>query len=83
MEVTYDLYKELELDRSWDEATIKTKLKEIQRLWTKRQSACNDKEQLLLITDILSKVEDGFRYLVKATRRKLYDEDLEGWSNQG
>lgn len=27
MEVTYDLYKELELDRSWDEATIKTKLK--------------------------------------------------------
>lgn len=77
MEVTYDLYKELELDRSWDEATIKTKLKEIQRLWTKRQSACNDKEQLLLITDILSKVEDGFRYLVKATRRKLYDEDLD------
>ena len=77
MEVTYDLYKELELDRSWDEATIKTKLKEIQRLWTKRQSACNDKEQLLLITDILSKVEDGFRYLVKAARRKLYDEDLD------
>ena len=77
MDVTYDLYKELELDRSWDEATIKTKLKEIQRLWTKRQSACNDKEQLLLITDILSKVEDGFRYLVKAIRRKQYDEALD------
>ncbi len=77
MEVTYDLYKELNLDRSWDEATIKTKLKEIQRLWTKRQSACNDKEQLLMITAVLAKVEDGFRYLVKALRRKQYDEDLD------
>ena len=63
MDVTYDLYKELELDRSWDEATIKTKLKEIQRLWTKRQSACNDKEQLLLITDILSKEENSMMKL--------------------
>ena len=35
MVITYDLYKELALDRSWDEPTIKSKLKEIQRLWTK------------------------------------------------
>lgn len=77
MDITYDLYKELELDRSWDESEIKTKLKEIQRLWTKRQSACNDKEQLLLIDQILSKVDEGFRYLVKALRRKQYDEALD------
>lgn len=77
MVVTYDLYKELELDRSWDENTIKEKLKEIQRLWTKRQSACNDKEQLLLIDDILSKVAEGFRYLVKALKRKEYDDALD------
>ena len=76
MDVTYDLYKELDLDRSWDEATIKTRLKEIQRLWTKRQSACNDKEQLLLIDQILAKVDEGFRYLIKAVRREKYDEAL-------
>lgn len=77
MDITYDLYKELELDRSWDEPTIKTRLKEIQRLWTKRQSACNDKKQLLLIDQILSKVDEGFRYLIKALKRKQYDEALD------
>ena len=77
MTVTYDLYKELELDRSWDEKTIKDRLKEIQKLWTQRQSACNDKEQLLLIDKILNAVEDGYRYLIKAIKRKQYDEVLE------
>ena len=77
MAVTYDLYKELGLDRSWDEKTIKEKLKEIQKLWTQRQSACNDKEQLLLIDKVLSAVEDGYRYLVKAIKRKQYDELLD------
>lgn len=75
--VTYDLYKELELNRSWDEKTIKDRLKEIQKLWTQRQSACNDKEQLLLIDKILSAVEDGYRYLIKAIRRQQYDEALD------
>lgn len=77
MVVTYDLYKELNLERSWDESNIKTKLKEIQRLWTKRQSACNDKEQLLIIDNLLAKVDEGFRFLVKALRRKEYDEALD------
>lgn len=77
MVVTYDLYKELDLDRAWDESNIKSKLKEIQRLWTKRQSACNDKEQLLIIDNLLSKVDEGFRFLVKALRRKEYDEALD------
>lgn len=77
MVVTYDLYKELELDRSWDESSIKDKLKEIQRLWTKRQSACNDKEQLLLIDDILTKVGEGFKFLVKPLKRKEYDTALD------
>lgn len=83
MSVTYDLYKELELDRSWDETTIKTRLKELQRLWTKRQSACNDKEQLLLIDEILMKVSEGFRYLVKALKRKEYDEVLDKAYKEG
>lgn len=77
MVVTYDLYKELNLERSWDESNIKTRLKEIQRLWTKRQSACNDKEQLLIIDNLLAKVDEGFRFLVKALRRKEYDEALD------
>ena len=70
MVVTYDLYKELELERAWDEKTIKSTLKEIQRLWTKRQSACNDKEQLMLIENVLTKVGEGFKYLVKSLKRK-------------
>lgn len=77
MTVTNDLYKELELDRSWDEKTIKDRLKEIQKLYTQRQSSCNDKEQLLLIDKVLNAVEDGYRYLIKALRRKQYDEALE------
>ena len=83
MDITYDLYKELELDRAWDEAAIKTRLKEIQRLWTKRQSACNDKDQLLLIDQILAKVDEGYRYLVKASRRKQYDEELDKAYKEG
>lgn len=77
MTVTYDLYKELDLDRSWDEKTIKDRLKDIQKLWTMRQSACNDKEQLMLIDKILSAVEDGYRYLIKAIKRRQYDEALD------
>lgn len=77
MVVTYDLYKELELERSWDESSIKTRLKEIQRMWTKRQSACNDKDELLIIDELLKKVEEGFRYLIKVVRRKEYDEALD------
>lgn len=77
MVITYDLYRELELDRSWDESTIKKQLKEIQRLWTKRQSACNDKEQLMLIDRILKYVEDGYRYLVKQSKREEYDKALD------
>ena len=77
MTVTYDLYKELGLERSWDEKTIKDKLKEIQKVWTLKQNACNDKEQLLLIDKILAAVEDGYRYLVKELKRKQYDEALD------
>lgn len=77
MTVTYDLYKELELDRSWDGATIKDHLKQIQKIWIQRQSACNDKEQLMLIDKVLSAVDDGYRYLVKDIKRKQYDEALE------
>lgn len=83
MVVTYDLYKELSLERSWDESTIKSKLKEIQRLWTKRQSACNDKEQLLLIDEILTKVGEGFKYLVKSIKRKEYDAALDKAYKEG
>ena len=77
MEVTYDLYKELDLDRSWDEDQIKKKLKELQRLWTKRQSACNDKEQLVLIDNLMSKIGEGFKLLIKKIRRDEYDSALD------
>ena len=65
MAVTVDYYKELELDRSWDEKTIREKLKDLQKVWTKRQSACNDKEQLLIIDKIQEMIENAFRFLTK------------------
>ena len=83
MDVTVDLYKELELDRSWDEKTIKERLKSIQKLWTKRQGACNDKEQLLLIDKILNAVEEGYRYLTKEIKRQQYDRALEKAYKEG
>lgn len=77
MDVTVDLYKELEIDRAWDEKSIRNYLKQLQKMWTQRQGATNDKEQLLLIDKILKTIENGYRFLTKAIRRKQYDEALE------
>lgn len=77
MNITVDLYKELEIDRAWDEKSIRNHLKGLQKLWTQRQGATNDKEQLLLIDKILKSVEDAFRYLTKALKRQQYDQALE------
>lgn len=75
--IAVDLYKELEIDRSWDEKTIRQHLKNLQKIWIRRQGACNDKEQLLLIDKILNNVEDAFRYLTKESKRKRYDQELD------
>lgn len=77
MTVTQDLYKELQLERSWDEKTIRDRLKAMQKLWTQRQGACNDKEQLLQIDAVLDLIESGYRFLTKAMKRKQYDKALE------
>ena len=52
-------------------------LKNLQKLWTQRQGATNDKEQLLLIDKVLKSIEDGYRFLTKAMKRKQYDQALE------
>ena len=77
IDVSVDLYKELEIDRSWDEKSIRNHLKGLQKLWTQRQGATNDKEQLLLIDKILKLIEDGYRFLTKAIKRQQYDQALE------
>lgn len=77
MDVTVDLYKKLEIDRAWDEKSIRNHLKGLQKLWTQRQGATNDKEQLLLIDKILKHIEYGYRYLTKSLKRKQYDQALE------
>ena len=69
--------KELEIDRAWDEKTIRTYLKGIQKIWTQRQGATNDKEQLLLIDKVLKMIEDAYRFLTKAIKRQQYDQALE------
>lgn len=83
MVVTVDLYKELGIDRTWNENQIREQLKKLQKLWTQRQGACNEKEQLILIADILHKIEDGFRYLIKDVKRLKYDKGLEQAYKEG
>lgn len=77
IEISVDLYKELDIDRSWDEKTIRNHLKNIQKTWIQRQGATNDKEQLLLIDGVLENIGNAMRYLTKAIKRQQYDQALE------
>lgn len=77
MTITCDLYKELALDRAWDEKKIKDTLREMQKQWVRRQNACNDKKELLLIDQLQKKMEEAFRFLTKKEKRKQYDKDLD------
>lgn len=77
MEISIDLYKELALERTWDEKKIRESLKGIQKQWIRKRNACNDKNQLLLIEKVMVAVEQAFRYLTKPVMRKQYDKSLE------
>ncbi len=77
MVITVDLYKELEIDRSWGEEEIRKDLNEKQKIWIRRQGSCNDTEQSLLIDEILNKIMDARKYLCKEIKRKQYDKVLE------
>jgi hypothetical protein len=77
LDVTVDLYKELEIDRSWDEKTIRKKIKELNKFWVKREAACNDKEQLLIIDHVKKNLDDALKFLTKFSMRQQYDKALE------
>ena len=77
IDVNVDLYKELDIDRSWDEKTIRDHLKSMEKIWIQRQGATNDKEQLLLIDKIIDNIREARRYLTKSVKRVQYDEALE------
>lgn len=83
MEIETDLYKELEIDRAWDEKMIRDHLKKLLKIWTQRQGATNDEQQLLEISNVLDLIESGFRFLTKATKRKQYDASLEAAYKNG
>ncbi len=76
MTVTVDYYKQLEIDRAWDEKKIKEYLRSRHRQWTMRKNACNDKKEGLLIEEILNSIEEA-RFLTKPDKRKKYDKALE------
>lgn len=77
MVITVDLYRELELDRSWSEEEIRKDLNEKQKIWIRRQGSCNDTEQSLLIDDILNKIMEARKFLCKEIKRKQYDKALD------
>jgi len=77
MTVTVDLYKKLEIERSWDEKKIKKDLSSKQGEWLKRQNACNDKEELLIIEEMMKAITQAFEMLVKPDKRKKYDKALD------
>lgn len=77
MDITIDYYKELDIDRAWDEKTIREHLKNMEKIWIQRQGATNDKEQSLLIDKIIDNIRDARRYLIRAAKRQAYDQALE------
>ena len=77
MDVTVDYYKELDIERAWDEKTIREHLKNMEKIWIQRQGATNDKEQSLLIDKIIDNIRDARRYLIRAAKRQAYDQALE------
>lgn len=77
MTITMDLYKQLALERSWNEVKIRDVVKKRQNQWVKRRNACNDKDQLLLIDKMMDILEQAFRYLTKTENRKRYDKALD------
>lgn len=77
MDVTVDYYKELDIDRAWDEKTIREHLKNMEKIWIQRQGATNDKEQSLLIDKIIDNIRDARRYLIRTAKRQAYDQALE------
>ena len=72
-----DLYKELGLERSWDIETIRKKLRELQKIYVRRQSACNDTEQLVIIDKLLNCIRDAFRNLTNEAKKIIYDKKLD------
>lgn len=72
-DVSVDLYKELELDRSWDIKTIQQRLKQLQKMWMRRQSSTTDTDQLKLITTVMNNIENAFKCFRKEAKRKAYD----------
>lgn len=77
MTITMDLYKQLNIERAWDEKKIKETLKSRQHQWIMRQNACNDKKELLIIEDVMKAIGQAFQFLTKPNKRKQYDKALE------
>lgn len=77
MTITMDLYKQLALERSWDEVRIRRTLTDRQKLWIGRGNACNDKDQLKQIDEMMDVLGQAFRYLTKPEKRKRYDKALD------
>lgn len=77
MTVVYDVYRELEIDRSWGIPDIKDYLKRLRRIWLLKQSVCEDKTQRLAIDRVLCAVDDACRWLIEPDMREQYDEALE------
>ena len=83
MEITYDLYKMLDLDRSWNEKEIRAELKKLTKLWTGRENACNDKVQAMYIDKIKKLIEEAFKTLTKSSKREEYDKCLDKAYKEG
>lgn len=78
-----DYYKFFEIERTLDEKSIKKQLAKLQQIYMRRQSSTNDKEELLIIDDVLDKIGEAIRFLTIKDKREKYDRDLEKAYKEG
>jgi len=72
-----DYYKAFGLDRSWDEKVLRKELGKAQRVFMRRQSTTNDKEELDQINQTLEILDKAIECLSNPDARKRYDRELD------
>lgn len=72
-----DYYKAFGLDRSWNEKQLRKELGKVQKIYMRRQSTTNDKEELEQINQFLDAIDKAIECLSHPDARKEYDKALD------
>ncbi len=78
-----DYYKVFELDRSWNEKTLRKKLGKWQSMFMHRQNTTYDKEDLNEINQTLDIIDKAIECLSNVNTRRKYDKELDKAYQEG